>query len=494
MINFVMVRVGDRYGSEYVANLADMIMRNGSLIEEATYWCVTDRPGELPPGVNPIPHYPELPGWWQKVWLFSPLMPWKRGERVVYIDLDVAITGRLEELVQTKGIIKDWLWPCYNSSVMIWDAGEHAAIWSAFTPQIMDRKPGPIVPAEVLPRGQINGGDQEWITELAQAGDPWPILRPDWCVNYRLSAQEWPPTRAKVVSFNGKPKPHEITEGWVPQTWKVGGLMSLPEMNGVNVKHDALEANITANLQRDVPWFTGFRAQEQAVALVCGAPSMRESLPDIRAQKRRGARIVSVNNALRFLLENGVKPDVHVMLDARAENAAFVAEAPAGVRYLLASQCHPEVFDALAERDVVMWHNGYGDNAFLRQALDPWWDEGPNQRACCIVPGGGTVGLRALWLSALSGYKTVHVYGMDSSYAETGEHHAYAQPLNDDEATLTVTLHGKTYRCARWMARQAEEFQEAWRDLRREGVSVIVHGEGLIPDLCRNLRKEALAA
>jgi hypothetical protein len=351
------------------------------------------------------------------------------------------------------------------------------------------------VPADVLPAGEINGGDQEWVTEIAQAtGKPWPLIRPNWVVNYRLHAQDWPPSGAKVVSFNGKPKPHEIKEGWVPETWKVGGFTSMPVLDGVNVDHGELEANITANLPRDVRWFTGFGDAGQAVAIVCGAPSMRDQISAIKGQRRRGARIVSVNNAWRFLVDNGVKPDTHIMLDARAENAEFVKDAPDGVRYLVASQCHPDVFDALADRDVVMWHNGYGDNAFLRQALDPWWDEGPNQRPCILVPGGGTVGLRALWLSAFSGYKTIHVYGMDSSYAETGEHHAYAQALNDDDSTVIATLMGKQYRCAVWMARQADEFQTTWRELRRRGVDVFVHGTGLIPDMYRALRAEALAA
>jgi uncharacterized Rossmann fold enzyme len=494
MINFVMVWIGEKYGPEYPAILADMIARNASRLEAARIWCVTDRPDELPEGVEPIAPYPSLPGWWQKVWLFSSLMPWAHGERVVYLDLDVVITGSLEELVETKGIVKDWLWPCYNSSVMVWDHGEHPAIWSAFTPDIMTRTPGPLVPAGVLPRGEINGGDQEWISELAQAGDRWDLLRPDWCVNYRLSAQDWPPTGCKVVSFNGKPKPHEITEGWVTQAWKIGGLTSLPAMDGVNVENADIEANIAANLPRDVKWFTGFGDQDgRTVALVCGAPSMRDSLPEIRAQKRRGARLVSVNNALRYLVERGITPDVHIMLDARPENAAFVEQAPESVRYLLASQCHPDVFEALTGRDVVMWHNAYGDSAFLRESLAPWWDEGPDQRPCILVPGGGTVGLRALWLSAYSGYKVIHVYGMDSSFAGD-EHHAYPQALNDADRTVQVTLQDKTYRCAVWMARQAQEFQETWRQLRRRGVNVIVHGRGLIPDLCRHLREEAIAA
>jgi hypothetical protein len=135
-----------------------------------------------------------------------------------------------------------------------------------------------------------------------------------------------------------------------------------------------------------------------------------------------------------------------------------------------------------------MWHNFFGEE--LRELLEPYWNSG---RPIVMVPGGGTVGLRALNLAWLSGFKRLHVYGMDGSYA-AGAHHAYPQALNDGERTLEVEHAGKRYRCAFWMVRQAEEFREAYALLAREGVDVILHGEGLIPDIWRGLRAERAAA
>lgn len=486
MIRFVCVRVGPRYPAEYVAILADMIARNASNLDEFSIECITDAPDELPDGVGYIPADPSIPpSWWAKCQLFSPAMPWAEGDRIVYMDLDVAITGRLEDLAECKGIIQDWNWPCYNSSVMVWDHGEHLEIWDSLTPERMVRPASPEL-APLLPKGQINGGDQELITELGG----WDVFPEDWCLSYRSHAVDWPPGGSKVIVFHGSPKPADITDGWVPDVWKVGGFTSLPVMKGVNVSHDAIYDNIRANVERDLPWFTGFGPHKKIAVLVCGAPSMRDSLPEIRAQKRRGARIVSVNNAWRFLVENGITPDVHVMLDARPENAEFVKGAPASTRYVIASQCHPSVFDALEGREVIMWHSAFGDGEELRQILAPWWDEGPDQKPVVMVPGGGTVGLRALWLCALSGFKTVHVYGMDSSYAGDA-HHAYPQPLNDGESLMNVTVRGKSYACAKWMVRQAEEFGWHWTDLEREGVQLFVHGQGLIPDLARYRRGRA---
>lgn len=486
-VNFVMVWVGERYSADYPAILADMITRNASLLPDMALWCLTDRPDELPEYVNAIPADPNIPAsWWHKISLFSPSMPWAQGERVIYFDLDTAITGRLEDLAEMDGIIQDWHWPCWNSSVMSWKHGEHRDVWDSFTPDVMTRPSDVLAP--FLPKGQINGGDQEHITRVGG----WRTFPREWFVSYR-DARGWPPNESKAVCFHGSPKCHEVTTGWVPNVWKIGGYTSLPVMNGVNVTHEALLDNVRVNCERDLPWFTGFGPHKGVAVVVGGAPSMKDNLSQIRAHKKRGARIISVNNAWRTLMSAGIKPDVHVMLDARRENVEFVKDAPDGVRYMLASQVHPDVFEALKDREVVIWHNGFGDNEALRDALSPWWDDGPNQRPCILVPGGGTVGLRALWLCAFSGFRTVHIYGMDSSY-HGDQHHAYAQPLNDADTVMEVAMGEKRYLAARWMVRQANEFRTHWYDLKKEGVTLHVHGVGLLPDLAKSLRAEERAA
>lgn len=503
-VALVCVNVGPKYPMEYVSVLRDSALRHLTESDhDFAFFCLTDRPDELPPGVIPIAADPALPGWWAKLQLFSPDMPWESGQRVVYFDLDVAITGRLEDLVERPGVIADWHWPTYNSSVMVWNHGERSELWTSFRPDRMHRL-GSLVPARALPAGQVNGGDQEFITEAAEAlHDPWPTFPPEWFVSYR-NAHAWPPEGCKAVIFHGQPKPSEIIEGWVPNVWKIAGYTAIPTLTGVNTSEDERLANVRSSVQRDLEWFTGFKDEGKSVAIVCGAPSMKDCLADIRAQKRRGARIVSVNNVWRYLVANGITPDVNVMLDARPQNVEFVKDAPKSIRFLLAGQCHPSVFDALSEHEVVLWHNGYGDNSAIREILAPWWDdEGPSGKPCLLVPGGSTVGLRSMWLATFSGFRTIHMYGIDGSYAESGEHHAYPQTLNDHEATIEVARGSKRYICSPWMVRQAGEFVETWNDLRNfcdpvtgkpDPVQVFVHGHGLVPDIARDLRAEARAA
>lgn len=486
-----MVRVGSKYSPEYVRILSDMLARNLSERADVIPWCITDDPASLPDDVEAIAHDPDYPGWWAKLQLFSPRMPWDEGDRIAYFDLDSVITGRLENLIDRKGIIKDWGWPGFNSSVMVWDHGEHRQIWDLFSPEMIDAPTDNPELRVLLPRGQPNGGDQEWITRIAPE---FPLLPEEWCVSYKWQAQGAPPPSAKVVCLHGEPKPHQITEGWVPSFWKVGGFHQLPRSDGANVGADVINANVLSACERDLEWFVGSAPNRETLVLCCGGPSLADSMADIRWHKRHGARVVSVNNVIGFLLEHNIRPDSHVMLDARPQNAAFVQNAPEGVKYLIASQCAPAVFEALKDREVLLWHNMAAGMEPIFEPYAKAMIEGRG-KPFALVPGGGFVGLRALSLAWLSGYRKIHIYGMDGAFRD-GKHHAYSQSLNDADRPIEVQLgpNGKRYQCARWMVRQAHEFEEAYLHLSKQGVSVFVHGSGLIPDMAKALRQERVAA
>lgn len=276
---------------------------------------------------------------------------------------------------------------------------------------------------------------------------------------------------------------------WVLDVWKPGGFTSLPEMKGVNVANEALWANILANVERPLDWFTGDLPHKQTAVLVCGGPSLKHGISAIKDHKRRGAKVISVNNTLTYLLSHGIVPDCHVMLDARQENAEFVRSAPLSTRYFIASQCHPDVFEALADRNVSIWHNAV-DGGHVERIVR---EHETRERPMVMVPGGGTVGLRAMFLLWMSGYRKLHIYGMDGSYTE-GQHHAYPQALNDGEDVLDVVLNGKHYACSKWQARQGEEFQQHWVALHGYGMAIHTHGSGLIPDMAKLLKQQVKEA
>jgi len=236
------------------------------------------------------------------------------------------------------------------------------------------------------------------------------------------------------------------------------------------------------NCARDLPWASLKPERKEQLCIVGGAPSLLDTLDSIREKRRQGAKIWVCNNAWRVLENAGIKFDAIVIMDARPENVAFVEGAP-DCDYLIAAICHPSLFDVLEGRRVILWHphqGGEGEQACM---------EAQNKEGI-LLPGGGTVGLRALFLANAAGYRKLHIYGMDSSYRDDA-HHAYAQSLNDGEKIIEIKMEqfDRIYRCAGWMARQADEFRWHWQRLVSAGCTVTAHGDGLLPDLCRHINK-----
>ena len=142
-----------------------------------------------------------LSGWWSKIELFR---PGRFVGRVLYLDLDSVVVGSLDALVEQPGIIdlRDWGWVTDTlcSSVMVWDADEHRDIFDQFDWTIP----------------HVYRGDQDWITHVGG----WDKFAPPLCRSYRYHCVVRPPPGCVHVSMHGRPKPHEITTGWVPEAWQ----------------------------------------------------------------------------------------------------------------------------------------------------------------------------------------------------------------------------------------------------------------------------------
>ncbi|MGE4259227.1 MAG: hypothetical protein AB7F19_07785 [Candidatus Babeliales bacterium] len=137
-----------------------------------------------------------LPGWWSKLELFSG----RFDGPVLYLDLDVLITGDLREILslpcpkETLWAIGEWKAPMINSSVMYFNGCK--VVWDAFKPDVMEKM----------------HGDQDWIG----------FVKPDfihlpkgWVQSYKYSCVEGVPEGCKVVTFQGKPKIEDVRDGWV---------------------------------------------------------------------------------------------------------------------------------------------------------------------------------------------------------------------------------------------------------------------------------------
>jgi len=83
MIDVVCVKVGTKYGAEYVNRLGAMVGRHLSL--DHTFHCVTEDPRGVDANILEVQET-ELPGWWQKLTVFKP-DPWGLRNPILFFDL-----------------------------------------------------------------------------------------------------------------------------------------------------------------------------------------------------------------------------------------------------------------------------------------------------------------------------------------------------------------------------------------------------------------------
>ncbi len=254
--------------------------------------------------------------------------------------------------------------------------------------------------------------------------------------------------------------------------------------NYCNTPDDHLYANIRENSRAYRHWLDSAPAHDM-VAVICGSgPSLADDLDEVRRWVRRVpldrmASVFALNGASKYLTRNGASVDYQVILDAREQSAQLVDQMAR--THLLCSQCHPATFARAHEP--ILWHLAYEKLEECLQDEDEigkvWNTPGPFVQ---IGGRGISCGNAAVVLAYAMGYRTIHVYGFDSS-AREGQTHAFRQPMNDGEPMARVKFNGKEYLTSFTMKLQAEHFQATAHALEKEGCKVHVHGTGLLPDI-----------
>lgn len=198
-----------KYPLEYVLKLQSMVKRH--LDRPFRMVCLTDQPEELPPdilGVK-VKKPKRLRGWWTKIRLFDPAMPF--AGRVLYLDLDVLVTGSLGEIVDYPAdfaIVPDQSpsfkgargMPTvkgYNSSVMVWDHRARRQIYERWTSDIAGRL----------------WSDQDHIKLVCPKEKTMP---PEWFDRYIGN----PPKPGSKVMLCVKTKNHQIEHSWFHELWR----------------------------------------------------------------------------------------------------------------------------------------------------------------------------------------------------------------------------------------------------------------------------------
>ena len=224
-VNFVCVYWGNKYSTDYVQNLYNMVKRHTTI--PINFVCFTDHV-KLPKLVKgdiefkPF-HKHDEEGWWNKMLMYSKESGLKGPS--LYLDLDVVIMKNIDDMFtfgddMTFGVINDFNGnsKMFNSSVV------------KFNTELTDKL---IYQRYLADRTNLkrNQGDQNVMSILIDKNPHVKVMPDEWTFSYkwhnrkrpRFHKNDWTyelQPSAKIAVFHGRPNPHESDQEWVKTNWK----------------------------------------------------------------------------------------------------------------------------------------------------------------------------------------------------------------------------------------------------------------------------------
>jgi len=182
--------------------------------------------------------------------------------------------------------------------------------------------------------------------------------------------------------------------------------------------------------------------KQEWCSVVGYGPSLRDTWKDITHP------CVTVSGAHDFLVACGVVPDFHVECDGREHKTKHLENPQSGCAYLMASICNPRMWELLKGHDVRYWHNANGMHVVN------WIYE--HDRGSILVAGGSVVGLSAIHIMGLLGYRKFRLFGFDGNFREGARH---AGPhFGPPQKVIDRKVGGKVWKTTRQMSNACDEF------------------------------------
>lgn len=233
-----------------------------------------------------------------------------------------------------------------------------------------------------------------------------------------------------------------------------------------NTTDEVVRANLEATFARGyTPLMIG-QERNGPVSIVGSGPSLARNYKDVVGD------VIACNSAHDFLVSKGVIPKFAMIWDANPVMEKILRPHK-DVTYLIASRCHPSVFDLLNGYKVLVWH-ALGGDSVERYLID-------RKREEPVIAGGSSSVTRATHVAATMGYrKEMHLFGVDSCYSD-GKTHVNGSVIEQKSMRLLVC--GRWFTVAPWMAMQGEDFKLIAPIMKKNGVKLSVHGTGLLPYL-----------
>lgn len=204
--------------------------------------------------------------------------------------------------------------------------------------------------------------------------------------------------------------------------------------------------------------------ETKSISIACYGPSLRETWQSLTRP------IISMSGAHDFLIARGIVPDYHVDMEPRPHKLVHLFKPHKDVHYLMASVCHPFVWSLLKGHQVSTFHVVSGPNTYSwLQLYDP---------QTLLVIAGSSMGLGAMHVGGILGYRHFEIHGMDGCFQGAGRHadKHYGHP----HEKITWEANGRTWETSRIMVNSAVELINV---LREYPFFAVLHGQGLQQDM-----------
>jgi hypothetical protein len=228
------------------------------------------------------------------------------------------------------------------------------------------------------------------------------------------------------------------------------------------IEDDVTRSQVRVNVAR------GFQEAvvRRSLTIIANGPTARKV--DLRSIK---SPTLAVNGAMHLFSEVGISPTYWAACDPQAIVADFLPDCPpTDTIYLVASKCHPSVFEKLNGRDVQVWHvnDHHADGA-------------------SHIPPSCSITITASWLMHRLGFTDFEYWGWDGCFLD-GRHHA----SNADEFGVPVlrmnfggtivdgeVLGGRLFSTTRAWAAEAKGAEQFFNLARYFDIGVRINGDGM---------------
>lgn len=196
--------------------------------------------------------------------------------------------------------------------------------------------------------------------------------------------------------------------------------------------------------------------------VACYGPSLAETYQDL------GRPLLSTSGATDWLIARGIVPDYHLSTDPRPSTLPHLWQPHPDVQYLMASCSHPFTWAVLQGARVKTFHVVSGANTYAwLQVHDP---------QSLLVIAGSSVGLAAIQIGGVLGFRHFEIHGMDGCFTEDGRRHAGSH-FGHSQQPIPWTAGGRTWPTSKIMMNSNVEL---FNMLREWPFFVVLHGTGLV--------------